>query len=377
MSKTIEEKKNVVIVGGGHAGSLLARSLSRTLDSSKYRVILINERPYAIHFLAAARMTVTDEGHIEDGALIPYDKLFINGNGTLKVDKVTAIEETEPGQGGVVVLQSGERISYAALALASGSSWSGPLDFPTTDSEIREHIKEWRLKYGNAKHIVLIGGGAVGIETAGELRDTFADKKITIIQSDKMLLNATYPAKYRKDLEKRVRARKINLVLGEYLDSMPELDTIGITTRSGTTIPDADLVVPTFGPRLNVAYIKTLGSDVLNERSQVKVKPTFETVAHPGVFALGDITDWKEQKQALKGPAHVAVVAPNITSFLAGEPQKKIYKGTPEAIVVPIGKGHGSSYFPYFWGLMFGDYFTSWLKGGDLFIKKTRAERGL
>ena len=96
--------------------------------------------------------------------------------------------------------------------------------------------------------------------------------------------------------------------------------------------------MPTFGPRPNNAYISTLGTDVLDERGLVKIKPTFELQAHAGVFAVGDIIDWKEQKQAAKAPAHVAVAAPNIASFLAGEPLAKEYKGSPEAIIIPVGK---------------------------------------
>ena len=56
------DKKNVVVIGGGHAGGVLARTLSGMLDATKYHVVLINDRPYAIHLLAAARMTVTDDG---------------------------------------------------------------------------------------------------------------------------------------------------------------------------------------------------------------------------------------------------------------------------------------------------------------------------
>ena len=73
----------------------------------------------------------------------------------------------------------------------------------------------------------------------------------------------------------------------------------------------------------------------------MKTLPTLEVAGHPGVFALGDILDWPEQKQAGKLMFHAGVVAPNLLAFLDGKPQKKVYKGTWEALVLPIGKVRG------------------------------------
>lgn len=60
------------------------------------------------------------------------------------------------------------------------------------------------------------------------------------------------------------------------------------------------------------------------------------------MFALGDIIDWPEQKQAAKTKAHADVVAANIQSYLTGQPLSKVYKGSPEMIVVPLGKASHS-----------------------------------
>lgn len=53
---------------------------------------------------------------------------------------------------------------------------------------------------------------------------------------------------------------------------------------------------------------------------------------------MGDILEWPEQKQAGKVMFHAGIIAPNLISFLEGKPQKKVYKGTPEGIIIPIGK---------------------------------------
>ena len=77
----------------------------------------------------------------------------------------------------------------------------------------------------------------------------------------------------------------------------------------------------------------------MTEDGYVKVKPTLELLDHPGIWAVGDIINWKEQKQAGKVMAHNDIVAANIISYLNGQPQKKIYKGPmAEMILITLGK---------------------------------------
>lgn len=171
MSNKSDDKKNVVVVGGGVAGNTIARALSAKLDPSKYNLILITSRPFAIHIIAGARITVSSEDHLENTAFIPYDNLFINGNGSLIVGTVVSINKLEGTQGGAVTLKDGKQVPFEVLALAPGSSWNGPLAFPDEKNLITDFLEHWRSKYEKAKDIVLIGGGAVGIETAGEIKD--------------------------------------------------------------------------------------------------------------------------------------------------------------------------------------------------------------
>lgn len=182
-------------------------------------------------------------------------------------------------------------------------------------------------------------------------------KQVTIIHSERKLLNDTYPESFRDNINTRVRTAGIEVVPNDYVDQIPEPGTtVDLQTRNGKSIPGVGLVVslfasvkqdnlthqfvqvPAFGAKPNTAFINTLGSDVLTERGYVKVEPTLQIRGHPGHFAIGDIIDWREQKQAAKAPAHAAVAAANVASFLNGAPQKSVYKGSVEMIVLPIGK---------------------------------------
>lgn len=76
-------------------------------------------------------------------------------------------------------------------------------------------------------------------------------KKITIIHGGKLLLNSVYPDKFRKNIERRVRERNIDIVSGDYVDEFPEDGTtVELKTRNGKTIKGVDLVVRTLLFRL-------------------------------------------------------------------------------------------------------------------------------
>lgn len=156
-------KKNIVIVGAGYAGLAIATALSAKLDSSKHHLVLISPRPYTIPLPASLRLVVSEAANLEQTALVPLDRLFKKGNGETRVGIVNSIEPKDPQSGGHVVLESGDRIPYEILVIASGSKWRGPTDFPLHESDVLPHIHSWRNKFAKAKHVVIAGGGAVGI----------------------------------------------------------------------------------------------------------------------------------------------------------------------------------------------------------------------
>lgn len=162
MSKKFDssDKKNVVVVGGGYAGVNTVKALAKMLDSTRFNLVLVTSKPYFVHLVAAIRLTVANTDDLINTALIPYDRLQ---GVTHRVAVVTAIEEKAPGKDGSIVLENGERIPYAALVLATGSLWPGPIDLGNTDEEIHQSVKLWRSRYAKAKHVVIVGGGAVGI----------------------------------------------------------------------------------------------------------------------------------------------------------------------------------------------------------------------
>jgi NADH dehydrogenase FAD-containing subunit len=318
-------------------------------------------------------MTVSDKNDLFDTALIPFDKLFANENGTFVQGVVETIRPDT--KGGVVVLADGQEFPYDVLVLAPGATWEGPLDFPGDSAAVKEFVTESRARFNKAQKIVLVGGGAVGIEYAGEIKDEWPDKDVTIVHGDSSLLNPAYPARFRKGMEKSVRARGVKIILDDFVDEIPAPGPASIKTRKGELL-DADFVVPTRGPRPNTAFVaRSLGPDVLDERSQIKVNATLQLPKYPDIFALGDAINTVEQKQVMKASAHAAIVAGNIVAHLSGKSLKP-YKGSTEIIIITNGKNGGKAYLGILWGIILGDWFARMVKSKTLLVPMSRGFMG-
>ncbi|KZO99537.1 FAD/NAD-P-binding domain-containing protein [Calocera viscosa TUFC12733] len=366
---------NIVVLGAGGAGAKVVNALSKTLNPAAYNLVLVDARPYYVHWPAMIRMVVTSAGKLEDTALIPLDKNFVNGNGTLVVGKATSIVPSKDGSGGEVILASGEKLPYAILVLATGSVYEGPLLLPETKEETVRWANEWRDRFDKSHSVVLVGGGAIGVEMAGEIKDSWPNKKVTIVQGDTSLLNATYPARFRSGVVRGLEKRGVEFVFDDYIDALPAPGSASVTTRKGKVL-QADLVVPTRGGRPNTEIIKLSLPGAVDANGRVKVTRTLQLPGYTTIFAAGDITDILEQKQVAKYPAQATLIASNITSLLAGQSPAKEYKKQPEMILLTNGTGGGAAYVGMLWGIILGDWFARMMKSKELLVGMVRGSLG-
>ncbi|KAF9645450.1 FAD/NAD(P)-binding domain-containing protein [Thelephora ganbajun] len=370
------QKQNIVVVGGGISGITVAQGLSKKLDHSKYNLILIEPRSHHVWLPATARMVVTNDEKFAETAMFPFDRVFAKGKGVVKQDKVVSIKEGKEEVAGELELASGETLQYRVLVLATGSKWSGPVGLPDGEADLRQFVSQWREKFKAAEDIVIVGGGAVGVELSGEIRDEYPDKKVTIVHAQDNLLNDAYPTRYRNCVKAGVTARKTDLVLGEFVVEFPLSGSGELVFRSGKKL-NAGLVVAAFGPKPNTDLIgRSLGPEALAETKLVKVEKTLQLPSHPVIFAVGDIIDWKEQKQAAKASGHAPVVVANIVNLLAGRPVRKEYEGYPEIIMITNGRNGGSAYLPFLWGIILGNFIMMFVKSRNLFTWVIRGKMG-
>lgn len=163
----------IVVVGGGPAGVEISKSLVKLLRSTpNVKITLIEKRDRFFHSVGALR-AMTDTSFIPK-ILIPYDNLFKDASSSkVQVEFKAATVQEIDYKGRKVIYQRNnsnhttETLSYDYLVIATGSSYPSPIK-PEHDGykDITKDFNDTAKKIQEARRILVIGGGAVGIEMA-------------------------------------------------------------------------------------------------------------------------------------------------------------------------------------------------------------------
>ena len=351
----------VVIIGGGYAGTALAKELDPDFD-----VTLIEKRERFFHNSGSLRAAV-DAGWLRK-LFIPYDALLKRG-GILNA-KVVDVKPDE------VVLEDGQHLKFDALVLATGSSYPFPAKMASdrvTEAEAAVRLVNERI--AQAKSILLIGAGPVGIELAGEIAELYPGKTVTLIDPGERLLPAFHP-KLGERLYAGLRKMGVQVLLGERLVKMPtetnatqavQPSMQTTLTEKGTRI-EADLHFLCFGMQMNTAYLQPHFGDLLDERKQVRVNSHLQVQGYKNIFAMGDIVNTGEPKLITTADAHASLVAENLRRLAANRPDMLEYRPRPVAtVVVPLGTSGGAAQLPLGKnGIVLGAWAASLIKGKTL-----------
>ncbi|KAF8741528.1 Pyridine nucleotide-disulfide oxidoreductase, partial [Rhizoctonia solani] len=363
--------KNIVVIGSGGGGVPLVQTLQKQINPVTHRIVVVEKRNYYAHWPSLLRASITDEGSIDERGLVPNDRAF---DSAVKVVRSGAKQIT-PTE---VITESGETIPYEHLVFATGSTWSGPLALPDERENAIAHFRSFKKQLAAVDYILIVGGGAVGLEMAGEIQHHYPGKKITIVHGGTELMNSTYPHKFRKSLLDALTKKGAHVLLGDKIspDVLPEDGYV--TTQSGTRIR-ADLVIPAAGGRPNTAVVSTLDSSVVTKSGTVLVTPELRVKLSSGahnVWAIGDIIEWPEQKMVFKASTgHAPTVAKNILASVQGGKEAQ-YEGKPEMIFVTLGPKGGRGLAPFFGGVVIRDWIVSKMKSSGLFLDKIRGGLG-
>jgi len=204
----------------------------------------------------------------------------IPGLGTFKQASVTSICKDS------AELDTGEVIKFDYLVLATGSSnAAGMFAQPQglTLSSRRSELQETFTLVQNAKDIVIVGGGSVGIELAAEIGETFAGKSVHIVHPAARLLD-NKSTKISSWAEKWLKDNKVLIHLQERAVKGSETGTNILKLESGKTL-NADLVIYTVGSKPNTEFLKgSEFSELLDNAGRLKVR-----LAVGGTFVLSEL----------------------------------------------------------------------------------------
>jgi NADH dehydrogenase FAD-containing subunit len=328
--------RTVAVVGGGYGGSAVAKALESAAD-----VVLIDPRDAFVN--AAGSLRALTQPDWAGNMFFPFDTLLTRG--TVIRDRAVS---ADPGG---VTLASGQRVAADYLVLATGSSYAYPAK-PNADSirEALDDLRQTHKELADAERVLILGAGPVGLELAGEIKEVWPHKHVTILDPAEQLLPGFQP-EMRQDLHRQLDELNIQLRLGTGLTAPPPTEpghagTFTVTTTGGGEIT-ADICFRAFGVHVNTDYLADGRLTILTPQGQVRVTETLNVHGHDHVYAIGDITDVAEAKRAGYAMQHAEVVAQNITSQLRGEQPTATYRPLPHPmILLPLGPRGGVGQLP-------------------------------
>ncbi|BAU55719.1 nitrate reductase [Mucilaginibacter gotjawali] len=227
----------------------------------------------------------------------------------------------------------GIKTSYDILLVATGSRASVPKNVPSLPGiftmRSRVDADNFKKHMPNDAHVVIVGGGLLGLEMAASLREMGV--KITIIQRTSSFLNRQLDALGSQLLHEEMADQGCDI----YYDDEVQLyygrsKLTGIGLKSGRKI-NCDAMILAIGTTPNMEIAKDCGLDC---RRGVTVNERLQT-SDPDVFAIGEIAEFNGTLYGITAAAEQQ--AQVVAGYLNGD-IASYYKGS---LFMNIIKIHG------------------------------------
>ncbi|KAI9272011.1 hypothetical protein BY458DRAFT_509220 [Sporodiniella umbellata] len=319
--------KKLVILGGGAAGFLIASHINKQkLDLD---VVLIDSKSYFEY--TPAMCSVLFEKTLEDlrrhftNVTFDYESVLAGLNVQFICGTVKQVEDTQVQ---VSVKDTSLFVKYDLIAICTGSSYPGPW-------KANEECLEWdkrlnylekeRQAYLDAKDILCIGGGPVGVEVAGEVAYRSPHKSITLINSGPVVL-ASAPHNLGKKAQRILKAQKVHLIMDEKAE---EQNGVYVTNKSHQTLRPS-LVYNCIGVKPNTSF---LNPDWLDDSGCVKVEKNLSVQGKDNIFALGDVNNIGEPKLYYTAHMQAMHFTHQLSNILQGKYMEPYRFSTPTMFI--------------------------------------------
>lgn len=313
----------ISILGGGFAGARVAQDLAKAGFAN---VTLIDRKDYFEVTYSTLR-TLAEPG-MGSRARMRYADFLKAG---FRQGEVTELAE------GSARLADGTEIPFDTAIVATGSSYTS---FPVAKSRDAlteaERVAEMAAEHERllaAKSVLIVGGGPVGVELAGEIADHFPDKTVTVTEGRDRLLGDLKPK------ASRIAER--------------QLKGLGVAVSTGTRLaPDdpayrnADIVYTCVGLVPNTAFMEANFASSLDASGRIAVDERFRAAGSDSIYAIGDCAGIPPVKFGYIADAQAALLARNIAAEAAGKPAKA-YKPQAVMSLVPAGRRQGVAQLPF------------------------------
>lgn len=284
----------VIIVGGGLAGARTAETLRESGYSGDITILAGESHlPYDRPPLSKGYLkgeAALDEVELHDQAWYDEHKIAVKQG--------TSVTEILPAEHQISI-DSGERLDYEQLVLATGSS-PRQLDLPGANLKGVMYLRtiedsdalKSALSDAGSRQLVVIGGGWIGLEVASAFAD--AGAKVTVLESGEQPLQNALGSDMGAFFAKLHRSHGVDLrteVAVESIESDDDGAAVGSVKLTDGTKIAANLVLVGIGAAPNVEFARAAGLTVDNGVVVDKHGRTSE----PDIFATGDIANYPDR----------------------------------------------------------------------------------
>ncbi|WP_424449249.1 nitrite reductase large subunit NirB [Microbacterium arborescens] len=299
--------RHVVVVGAGMVAHRFVESLLSRADDT-WRVTVVGDEPRhpydrvgltSFFAGAAAEDLELDRTPLDDERV-----RFLRGRTVTRIDRDAA----------EVLVDSGERIGYDRLVLATGSyaarlavdgyDHEGCFVYRTLDDveALEAFVQRRSAELGRRLTGTVIGGGLLGLEAAGALQGLDVD--CTVVQSSDRLMSAQLDLPAGDALRRLIAARGIGVrtsALTTRLDADRSGQVVGLEFRDGTW-ERTDVVVFTVGVRPRDELARDAGLTV-DPRGGVVIDDRCDT-SDDRILAIGEVASFDGQCVGLVAPGY-------------------------------------------------------------------------
>ncbi len=288
---------------------------------------------------------------------------------------------------GIQIHGRSEPIHFDYLVIATGSSYAFPAKIAEPESSKTINLyNNLQEKIEKSQQILIIGGGPVGIELAGEIATDFPGKEITLVHRQSKLFQPNiYQEKLYIRTQEQLEKLNVKIIFSDRIELLNNKDNQPMNYIEGkkTYITEvnkinitADLTFICTGARVN-------NKSLLNSSLKTKINPQtgrlivnnyLQVDGFENIFAIGDICD-KEQKFAFIAADQAKFVAKLIVLLKNKKSYPKEYQiHSDPMIAVSIGRNGGVAQLPITGGIVVGSLIVKHLKSKEMFSSRQRSE---
>ncbi|GLD94366.1 hypothetical protein PINS_up002977 [Pythium insidiosum] len=381
----------IVIIGAGPAGLNLFQALAKQLSpADDTEVVVFEKSKYYYHAVGTPR-AYTEEAFAKM-LFIPYDNAIpTNARSFVRIVRavVTSIAGDKNEVSYRTVRDSDDQLSattetlaFDSLVIATGSTYTVPIK-PDSQQVARSHteskLKEVHDQIAAAQKILIVGGGAVGCEVAGDIASKYPQKQVTILESrEQLVAGNNVRDKFRNNVKASLERMKVKVIVGERLEERLTGNSFTkrtLRTNKGTEIEsDIQLLCGGFSPVGEL--VREMDPALVDDRGFVKVNAMLQLddPKYHHMFALGDVSNhatpklayWAGEQGKHLAKELVATIRKRQSAVVNAYPPVKV-----EACILPLGPNGGVSQLPLFGGLVVGNFVTRLFKAKDMFAGMT------